>query len=122
MDSQYSGIRLLNVEQLSNVIGLAPGTIRNMLSDSEKTKKLPPRKQIPGINNILFSSRDVDNWINGLPVVYGSNSKNAQAPTSAAGQHSDVVKLTQPVAKRRGRPTKREQLERQQEVSLRGFC
>ncbi|MBU1692021.1 MAG: hypothetical protein KJ958_13090 [Gammaproteobacteria bacterium] len=122
MDSQYSGIRLLNVEQLSNVIGLAPGTIRNMLSDSEKTKKLPPRKQIPGINNILFSSRDVDNWINGLPIVYGSNSKNEQAPTSVAGKPSNVVKLSQPAAKRRGRPTKREQLERQQEVSLRGFC
>jgi len=122
VDIQYSGNRLLNVDQLSQVIGLAPGTIRNMLSDPTRAKQLPPRREITGIASVLFSSWDVDNWINGLPIVSGSNSRQSKHSSHASSSADNVVNLPAKQAKRRGRPTIRETIERQQALQLREFC
>lgn len=122
MDIQYSGNRLLNVDQLSQVIGLAPGTIRNMLSDATRAKQLPPRREIPGVASVLFSSWDVDKWINGLPIVSGSNSRQSKHSSHASSKADNVVNLPAKPAKRRGRPTIREAMERQQAIQLQEFC
>lgn len=61
--------KLLTVEELSAIVRLSPGTIKNLLSKNPQS--LPPRRIACGTRAVLFFSEDVDRWMRGLPVLQG---------------------------------------------------
>lgn len=59
-------MRLINVDELSQKIGLAKQTVKNRLSKNPDS--LPPRRIIPDCDSILFLDSDVEKWILSLPL------------------------------------------------------
>lgn len=91
---------LLDIDDLSRVICLAPQTIKNLLS--KKPDSLPPRVVIPGVKSVRFHSDDVVSWIKNLQ----------RAFVSDLNACSDTKPSPLPQKRRVGRPTKAEVMAR----------
>lgn len=93
--SPFQKQSLLDVVELSAVIGIAPQTIYNRISNADLREKMPPRTYVPGCSRVFFKESDVYLWLNSLC-----------SGNSLAKNNSDE---TAGVAKReRGRPRKSE--------------
>lgn len=84
-------LELLTLEQLSELVHKAVSTLQSDLSRAPE--RLPPVVKLPGNRRALFRRADVEAWIN----------RHVALPTLPHEQR----------VKRRGRPTKAEQLSRQ---------
>ena len=62
----------LDIEKLSQLLCVSSKTLRNKYSDPTKCKQLPPRVVVPGIDRLLFDTRDVESWQNGLQRSWGA--------------------------------------------------
>lgn len=82
-------VRILFVEQLSELIGKAPGSIRTYCSEPKYQHLVPAPFKLKGSRRLCWKEADVLEWIAGGSITYGLG----------------------PLP-RRGRPTKREQLAR----------
>ncbi len=85
--------KLLTVKTLAILLGRTEGAIRNDLS--RKPQQLPPPIRIGGL--VRFRQPDVDNWLD----------------TLAKKQHGCI---NEHLKRRRGRPTKAEQMKRSREL------
>ncbi len=82
-------VRILHVEQLSELIGRKPSSIRTYCSNPEYQHLVPPPFKLMGSRRLCWKEAEVLSWIDGGSITYGLG----------------------PLP-RRGRPTKREQLAR----------
>lgn len=87
---------VIDVAGLAAMLGLSPKTVQQDVY--RRPDRLPPRLLVPGVRRILWLRKDVERWLEALPRtpangVYGT----AQSPAPQ---------------RRRGRPTKAEQLAR----------
>lgn len=57
---------IISVQELSEIIGIAPQTIYNRIGDKTKAHTLPPRTYIPGCARVLFRMSDVQTWLESL--------------------------------------------------------
>lgn len=120
--------RFLSVKDLSEIIRLAPGTIKNLLSKNPTS--LPPRRVVCGTRSVLFLSTDVDRWMRGLPVLQGvgftrdDSNKILELYVSAVAPGEDALKLNQSATlpRKRGRPSKAMQLARSKEAAEAGVA
>ncbi|ABM30998.1 hypothetical protein C8E08_2530 [Paracidovorax citrulli] len=94
---------LLSVEQLAAVLHKSPASIRS--DASRKPASLPPICRLPGTKRLLWRRPDVDAWLALFvaPVTLGVPMALAQLPNRTEATRK----------RRRGRPTKSEQLARQ---------
>lgn len=93
----------LCIDDLSREIHLAVKTIRSTLVNNPKA--LPPRLVIPGQKRLLWLREDVENFYRGQIKGHGSN------PDYSTKQPEPAVE-DKPTIKKRGRPTKAEQMAR----------
>jgi len=88
---------MLDINQLSVEIYLSVKTIRSVLTNNPKS--LPPRLIIPGQKKLLWLREDVVSFYRAQTRVQGVNPA-----------FKPVIKNPVPFQKRRGRPTKAEQV------------
>lgn len=86
---------LLTIEQLSEYIHKSVSSIRS--DASRNPKALPPICRLPGTKRLLWRLEDVEAWF----------AKHVETDT--------VALLSAPSARRRGRPTKAEQVARERQ-------
>jgi hypothetical protein len=89
--------QLLSVEQLAAVLHKSPASIRS--AASRNPSALPPICRLPGTKRLLWRQHDVDVWLARFASL---------GVQHAAAQAANAVGI----AKRRGRPTKKEQITR----------
>lgn len=89
--------QLLSVEQLSALLHKSPASIRSDVSRNPSA--LPPICRLPGNKRLLWRQHDVDAWLARFASL---------GVQHAAVQAANAVSM----AKRRGRPTKKEQITR----------
>lgn len=98
----------LCINDLSKEIHLAVKTIRSTLVNNPTA--LPPRLVIPGQKRLLWLREDVENFYRGQIKGHGSNPDySTKQPNSTA--------VAKPSIKKRGRPTKAEQMARSEELN-----
>lgn len=86
--------RLLTVEDLAGLLCLSVATVKRKVFTHPE--HLPPRCKVPGVVSVRFHPNDVKNWMDGL----------ARFMSSTSNVHGEQEK------KKRGRPTKEEQIQR----------
>lgn len=85
--------KLLTVDDLAEILGRAPGTIKNQ--HSKTPSRLPPVCRIPGTKRLLWRREDVERWLQQHVV------------------QLDVIASAALITKRKpGRPRKSEQIAR----------
>ena len=90
----------LDIEKLSQLLCVSSKTLRNKYSDPTTCKQLPPRVVVPGIDRLLFDTRDVESWQNGLQRSWGA----IEATVLNVGNNLTPLS-TEKTARKRGRPT-----------------
>lgn len=96
--SEKPSLRLLYIEDLAALIGKTPSTIRTFVSRCDNYRHLiPPPYKLPGSRRLVWYEDDVAQWLAATTPVF--------PPPKRRG---------------RGRPTKREQLERQRWAASQG--
>lgn len=99
-----SSQKLTTVEQLAQLIHKSPSTIRADLSRSPES--LPPFVKLPGSVRVFFV--DVDDWLNqAIERGLQQSQRRIEARTAMLAEREPS-----PPPRRRGRPTKAEQLAR----------
>ena len=98
------GTLTLDIISLSREIHLAVKTIRSTLVNNPKA--LPPRLVIPGQKKLLWLREDVEIFYRGQVKGHGSN------PDYSTKQPVQTTEVS--IIKKKGRPTKSEQVARQQ--------
>lgn len=93
---------LLTVDQLAAILHKSPASIRS--DASRKPSSLPPICRLPGNKRLLWRQNDVDTWL-------------AQFAALSIQQAAIQVASAVITAKRRGRPTKKEQVARERLVA-----
>lgn len=93
---------LLTVDQLAAILHKSPASIRS--DASRKSSSLPPICRLPGNKRLLWRQHDVDAWL---------------AQFASLGVQQAAVQAASAVskAKRRGRPTKKEQVTRERLIA-----
>ncbi|QCZ72247.1 hypothetical protein CAB38_04815 [Xanthomonas citri pv. punicae] len=95
---QKPSLRFLYIEDLAPLIGKTPSTIRTFVSRRDSYQHLiPPPYKLPGSRRLVWYEDDVAQWLAATTPVF--------PPPKRRG---------------RGRPTKREQLERQRWAASEG--
>lgn len=89
---------LINIEQLSQRIGISVRTIYNRISNPATRDSMPPRTYVPGCKKLLFRTTHVAVWLESLAFGY----------TTAKG-----MTAVEAPKRARGRPRKSEALARQ---------
>jgi hypothetical protein len=95
---------LLTVEQLAVILNKSPSSIR--CDASRKPQSLPPICRLPGTNRLLWRVEDVEDWT--AQHVQNIGHRTVPSRPVPSGLHRQL-----PQPKKRGRPTKSEQLARQ---------
>jgi hypothetical protein len=90
----------LDIEKLSQLLCVSSKTLRNKYSDPSKCKQLPPRVVVPGIDRLLFDTRDVESWQNGLTRSWGA----IEVAVPNVGNNLTPLSTEKP-SRKRGRPT-----------------
>ena len=94
--------QLLSVEQLAVLLHKSPSSIRS--DASRNPAALPPICRLPGNKRLLWRQHDVDAWL-------------AQFASLGVQQAAVQVASVVSKAKRRGRPTKKEQVSRERLIA-----
>lgn len=110
MQSNFQDQSLLDIGELSAVIGIAPQTIYNRISNAALRATMPPRTYVPGCNRVFFKRANVYVWLSNLQSGWSAEgvSDNASAGTSNRGRgrprKSEIIAVSSGVEKSSLRP------------------